>query len=71
MLLTIFLPKIWLTEAIGGWKTVEAKKNEVPAQKASIVVPPRRSVIIGNATLRDVESNAEARVMIESVIKIM
>lgn len=71
MLLTIFLPKIWLMETNVGWKTVEVKKNEVPAQKASIVVPPRRLVIIGKATLSDVESNAEARVMIESVIKIM
>jgi hypothetical protein len=42
--------------------------NDVPAQKASMAVPPIASVMIGKATLRLVASSAAARVMIASAM---
>jgi hypothetical protein len=36
---TGFRPMICENEAHDGWKTVEVRRNEVPAQKASIAVP--------------------------------
>jgi hypothetical protein len=36
---TGFRPIIWEKEAHDGWKTVDARRNDVPAQKASIAVP--------------------------------
>lgn len=33
-------PKMLESEPVMGWKTVEVRRKEVPAQKASIAVPP-------------------------------
>ena len=41
-----------------GNETVEARRNDVPAQKASIALPPMSSAMIGNATDSDVPSSA-------------
>ena len=37
----VFRPKISEASDITGWNTQDATRNEVPAQKASVAVPPR------------------------------
>jgi len=61
-MMTGIRPKIWLKLAKFGWKTVDASKNEVPDQKASMAVPFNLCAMIGKATDIDVPSNATIRV---------
>jgi len=61
-MMTGIRPKIWLKEAKLGWKTVEASRKDVPAQKASMAVPCSFFAITGRATLIDVPSRATMRV---------
>lgn len=67
--LTYFRPKILLSEATVGCKTVLASKKLVPDQKASRAVPPRAELIVGSATERDVASKAMARATVHSARK--
>jgi hypothetical protein len=39
-------PKMWLKEAQLGWKTVDVRRKEVPAQKASMAVPEMEVVMV-------------------------
>lgn len=52
-----------------GWNTAEVTRKEVPDQKASIADPLSLSVMIGNAILKDVASNAAASVIIQMEAK--
>lgn len=47
-----------------GYQTVEVKRKDVPAQKASIAFPLRTSDIVGKATAIVVASSAQARLTI-------
>lgn len=62
-------PNIWLIDAKMGWKTVEASKKDVPAQRASVAEPCRLLAIMDSATLRDVASRAAAKIITQRATK--
>lgn len=53
-----FRPKMELKFPSTGWKTVVVRRKAVPAQNASIAVPPSSFAMMGRATERDVASRA-------------
>lgn len=57
-MMTGILPKMWLKDAKVGCSTVDASRNEVPAQKASMADPCSFLAMMGRATLIDVPSRA-------------
>lgn len=56
-----FRPKMLEKLANVGWKTVEVRRKEVPAQKASTAEPWSFSAMMGRATEMEVASRAVAR----------
>lgn len=57
---TALRPKMELSDANVGWKTVLARRKLVPDQKASRAEPPRSLLMMGRATARVVASRATA-----------
>ncbi len=61
-IITGIRPKIWLKLAKLGWNTVDARRKDVPAQKASMAVPWSFFAMMGRATDMEVPSSATMRV---------